>query len=37
VRNDGAGLQLSNNVPEPSAAMLLGAAGTLLLRRRRQG
>jgi hypothetical protein len=35
VRNDGAALQLSNNVPEPSSAALLGAAGVMLLRRRR--
>jgi len=35
VRSDGAVLQLSNNVvPEPSAAVLLGAAIPLLLRRR---
>jgi hypothetical protein len=35
VRSDGALLQLSNNVvPEPSAAVLLGAAIPLLLRRR---
>jgi hypothetical protein len=36
IRNDGALLQLSNNVPEPSAMMLLGAGGAALLRRRRR-
>lgn len=37
VRTDGAALQISNNVPEPSSLLLLsaGAAGSLLLRRRR--
>jgi hypothetical protein len=35
IRNDGALLQLSNNVPEPSSMMLLGAAGMALLHRRR--
>jgi hypothetical protein len=36
VRSDGALLQLSNNdVPEPSAIMLLGAGGLVLMRRHR--
>ena len=34
VRADGALLQLSNNVPEPSALVLLGASALLLPRRR---
>jgi hypothetical protein len=35
VRADGALLQLSNNVPEPSSLLLLGAGHALLLRRRK--
>jgi hypothetical protein len=35
VRADGALLQLSNNVPEPTSLLLLGAGGALLLRRRK--
>ena len=35
VRSDGAALQLSNNVPEPSSMLLLGVGGAALLRRRR--
>ena len=34
IRSDGALLQLSNNVPEPSSMLLLGVAGVALLRRR---
>lgn len=37
VRSDGALLQLSNNVPEPSAIGLLGTGALLLLRRRATG
>jgi hypothetical protein len=37
VRTDGAALQITSNVPEPTTALLLsGAAGALLLRRRRR-
>jgi hypothetical protein len=36
VRADGAALQLSNNVPEPSSMLLLGAGAVALLPRRRR-
>jgi len=35
VRSDGALLQLSNNVPEPSSIVLMGLGGVALIRRRR--